>query len=170
MNTNIVTLNPLELQTGIIAHLDFTAVMGTSIESTFFNHFYSQLKIAKSQPTPLGTINTNWFNSELCLVNLNALDSHNNIDYSALALAFSQLSQFSQKHHTMPFIPYGIGCGSFNGNWDKIHTLISQFCPHSLIWKFPKHQLKISFKPNSFTPKSNVIYLPSSIEQARLMA
>lgn len=166
MKTNIISFNPLELKTGIIAHLNFTAVMGTSIESAFWSKFYSPLKQAKAQPVSFGKININWFNCDLCLVNLGALH-HNQLNYDALALSLYHLSQFSQQSQTMPFIPYGIGCGLLGGNWEKIASLIAEYCPHSLVWKFPKYTVTSSTQFNSH---SNVIYLPSSIEEARLMA
>ena len=173
MKSNIITINPLENKLGIIAHINFTGVMGISIKYAFSHQTRRQLNKSQAQAIPLGNIKVDLIEDEMKLVNLSVLDNNNQLNYKAFAFALHKLSKYSQQLCHTPFIPFGIGCGLLGGNWELISTLINKYCPNALVCKLPKYQShKVSpvTNYNSFIPKPNVIYLPTSISEAKQIA
>ena len=126
MNNNTIYLNPLELKSEIIPHINFTGIMGTSIKSYFSYRYRQILNNFQTQEINLGNINIDLVTDEIKLVNLSVLDNNNKLNYKALAIALHKLYQYSQKLQITPLIPFGIGCGLLGGDWDKIETLINK--------------------------------------------
>lgn len=47
-------------------------------------------------------------------------------DYLNMKIALTYLKKFAQENDLSIAIPYGIGCGIANGEWDKVYKIIEK--------------------------------------------
>lgn len=47
-------------------------------------------------------------------------------DYEAMKTALEEIKQYAKDFNLSIAIPYGIGCGIANGDWDKVYKIIEE--------------------------------------------
>lgn len=47
-------------------------------------------------------------------------------DYLNMEIALKYLKAFAQKNNLSIAIPYGIGCGIANGNWNEVYKIVEK--------------------------------------------
>lgn len=47
-------------------------------------------------------------------------------DYSAMEIALTEIKTYAEEVNFSIAIPYGIGCGIANGDWNKVYKIIEK--------------------------------------------
>lgn len=81
-----------------------------------YNNDYQQLKGE--------VLNTFIENKTIC--NMFSQKPNFNTDYEAIKIALIKIKDFAKDLNLSVCIPYGIGCGIANGNWNKVYKIIEE--------------------------------------------
>lgn len=65
-------------------------------------------------------------NNRRKIANIFSQKENFNTDYKAMKIALKEVKQYAKDIKLSIAIPYGIGCGIANGNWDKVYKIIEQ--------------------------------------------
>ncbi len=54
-------------------------------------------------------------------------------NYDALKIALHKTSNYAKDLNLKLYIPFNMGCGLANGNWDKVFEIINNYAPNSIV-------------------------------------
>ena len=63
---------------------------------------------------------------EKVIANIFSQEPNFNTDYEALKIALLDIKREAKSHKLSICIPYGIGCGIANGDWNKVYKIIEE--------------------------------------------
>jgi len=137
MNLQIIEGNLLDATENLICHqVNCQGVMGSGLAKQLSDRYlglYEKYKLHckfGAIEDLLGSITFFEISRNRYIVNIfgqNEYGSNKKIvytDYDALKKAFISLRDIAIKHEDSIAIPYNLGCGLGNGNWDKVYELI----------------------------------------------
>ena len=63
---------------------------------------------------------------EKVIANIFSQEPNFNTDYTVLKIAFENIKKEAKSHKLSICIPYGIGCGIANGDWNQVYKIIEE--------------------------------------------
>ncbi len=64
--------------------------------------------------------------NEKVVANIFSQEPNFNTDYEALKIALLDIKREAKSHKLSVCMPYGIGCGIANGNWNEVYKIIDE--------------------------------------------
>lgn len=67
-----------------------------------------------------------YYNNYKIIANIFSQKENFDTDYENMEIALEQVKNFANKYNMSVAIPYGIGCGIANGDWEKVYKIIEK--------------------------------------------
>lgn len=64
--------------------------------------------------------------SDKIIANMFSQEPNFNTDYESMKMALERIKGYAECHNLSIAIPYGIGCGIANGEWNKVYKIIEE--------------------------------------------
>ena len=129
---------------GIIIHqVNNKRVMGAGVAKSIREKYPSHYTDYMSSQLHLGSLVCSRVSQNIGVIGMvsqNGFGRNKNVvytDYSAFAQCLKEIKKLHDKCPNVNYyMPYGIGCGLANGDWNIISGLIKEICPFIILVKF----------------------------------
>jgi hypothetical protein len=142
----IITKNILSVKKGIICHqVNCLGIMGgglaLQIRNTYpevYNAYRDMCNVCDDKRSLLGHTQFIKINDELVVANMFGqynIGGNPATSYPALTRALQFVNQYSTFSKLPIYLPFKLGCGLANGNWETVKHIIEQTVPTATICK-----------------------------------
>lgn len=133
----------LDVKSGVIIHqVNCKGVMGGGIAYQIRNKYPQHYLDYKSSLMKLGSVFITDFRELKIIGMFSQYDYGRNpfrvyTNSEAFSSCLDKINELKRLYSDMDFyMPYGIGCGLANGNWDEISSLIEEKCPYIKVVRY----------------------------------
>lgn len=142
----IITKNILSVKKGIICHqVNCLGIMGgglaLQIRNTYpevYNAYRDMCNVCDDKRSLLGHTQFIKINDELVVANMFGqynIGGNPATSYPALTRALQAVNQYAAFSKLPIYLPFKLGCGLANGNWETVKHIIEQTVPTATICK-----------------------------------
>lgn len=125
---------------GIIVHqVNCKKVMGAGLAKALREKYpkhYEEYRLTKPK---LGDIIITEIKNDLYIIGMYAQNGYGRnscyTEYQSFGECLDKVHEFGEQKHLQIYIPYGIGCGLANGDWNIIKDLINDKCAEAILIK-----------------------------------
>ena len=134
---NIINGDLLQFTEGVIIHqVNNRRVMGAGVAKSIATKYPMHKQDYLNSKLDLGSIVITKLSNKFAILGLVAQNgygrdsSHCYTDYEALKDCLMRIAYWHKLNPTVKYyVPYGIGCGLANGNWNTVSGLIDTYAP-----------------------------------------